>query len=118
MGAIIRQNSQVVAVIANGVAISQAIDMRPYVMGLVHMPAIWTAASIGFKVSPTEGGTYVALYDKNATLVQISSPAVDLTYVFPAEVAGCLWIKLWSQDGAASDTNQGAERELKVDFKS
>ncbi len=118
MTAITRQNEQVVAVIPNATAISQAIDMRPYVMGLVHMPAVWTAASIGFKVSPTEGGTFVALYDKNAVLVQVSSPLINLSYVFPAEVAGCLWIKLWSQDGSASDTNQGAERSLKVDLKS
>lgn len=118
MTAIIRQQAKIVAAIASGAALSQAIDFRAFVMAVVHMPAVWTAASIGFYVSPTEDGTFQPLYDKNGSLVQISGPTASKSYVSPAELAGCLWIKLWSQDGSASSTNQAAARSLNVDLKS
>ena len=48
--------------IANGAALADAIDMRRYSFLIVHMPAAWTAASIGFHVSDSLGGTYEPLY--------------------------------------------------------
>lgn len=104
--------------IANGANLTtEIIDMRDYSLLLVHMPAAWTSASIGFKVSSESAGTFLPLYDDNGTLVQIDSPAVDCAYSAPPEVAVCRFVKLWSQDGSASNTNQGAARALIVDKK-
>ena len=105
--------------IANGGNLStEIIDMRDYSMLVVNMPAAWTAASIGFKVAPEYAGTYAALYDDNGNLVQIDSPTAASVYSAPAEVAACRFVKLWSQDGAGSNTAQGAARALIVDKKS
>jgi len=104
--------------IANGEAVTEAFEMANHAGGIVLMPAAWTAASIGFQISTTAGGTFYPLYDSDGSLVEISSPAVDNAYSIPAEVFGAAWVKLWSQDGAASDTNQGAERTIGVILKS
>jgi len=104
--------------IANGANLStEIIDMRDYSLLLIHMSAIWTAASIGFKVASEAAGDFLPLYDDNGTLVQIDSPAVDCAYSAPAEVAVCRFVKLWSQDGTGTDTNQTAARVLLVDKK-
>lgn len=104
--------------IANGAALSDAFDMRDYAGGNLYMPAAWTAASIGFHISTTLGGTYVPLYDQDAALVQIDGPAVDNAYAMPKELFGTQFVKLWSQDGAASGTNQGAARTIVIELKS
>lgn len=104
--------------IANGAAESDAFDMRDYAGGQLHMPAAWTAASIGFKICYTPGGTYLPLYDEDATLVQISSPSVDCSYQLPIALYGVSHFKLWSQDGSAGDENQGAARSIIVEVKS
>ncbi len=104
-------------VIANGGHLSTAFDFSAYTMGVVRMPSAWTAASIGFHTADTEGGTYLPLYDDNGNLIQVDNPATSKGYSFPPEVAGCKWLKLWSQDGAGSDTAQAAERTIGVDLK-
>ena len=104
--------------IANGAAVSDAFDMRDYSGGQLVMPAAWTAASIGFQVAASEGGTYSPLYDSSAAIVEISGPAVDKAYQLPVELFGAHWVKLWSQDGAGNDTNQGAARTVIVELKS
>jgi len=113
----IRLNASKTATIAAGVALSDAIPFAEFAGAVVHMPAAWTAASIGFHVSSTLAGTYTPLYDDDGNLVQIDSPAVDQSYTFPDAVFPCMFIKLWSQDGSAGDTNQVAEASLLVDLK-
>ena len=112
-----RYHTQQKVTIANGEALSEEFYLAPYTFLLVHMPAAWTAASVGFKVAQEEDGTYQPLYDEAGNLVQIASPAVDKVYSAPAEVAGGLFVKLWSQDGAGANTNQGAERKLGLSMK-
>ena len=104
--------------IANGVAISDAVDMRDYAGGQVLMPAAWTAANIGFKIASSEGDTYFPLYDSDGAIIEIGSPAVDKAFQLPIDIFGALWIKLWSQDGAGGDTNQGAARTIIIQLKS
>ena len=94
-----------------------AIEMRPYSMMVVHMPAAWTSASIGFKVSSSESGTFLPLYDDDGNLVQIDSPAASKAYVAPAALAPALWVKLWSQNGSGTNTAQAADRTFTVDLK-
>jgi hypothetical protein len=104
--------------IASGAAVTEAFDMSNHAGGIVMMPAAWTAANIGFQVAETEGATYYPLYDDAGDIVEIASPAVDNAYSIPAEVFGAAWVKLWSQDGAASDTNQAAARTIGLILKS
>jgi hypothetical protein len=106
------------ATIANGAAVSGAIDVSRYSGMQVFMPAAWTAANIGFAVCATEDGTFVQLNDKTDAIVEIASPAVDLAYAAPVEIFPSMFLKLWSQDGAGSDTNQAAARTLTVVLKS
>ena len=117
LAALLRTFAQESPIIASGASLSGAIDMRKLTMGVLHMPAAWTAASIGFHVCSTQGGSFQPLYDKNGSLVQISSPAAACAYVLPADLAGCHWIKLWSQDGAGSGANQAAARSFTLDMK-
>jgi hypothetical protein len=100
--------------IAESAALSDALDFRAMAGAMLTMPAAWTAASIGFKVCATSGGTYLPLYDEDGTLVQISSPAVDKAYSFPAEVYAASYVKLWSQDGSGNNTTQDAARSIGV----
>jgi hypothetical protein len=104
--------------IANGAATSDAFEMSNHAGGIVLMPAAWTAASIGFQVSDSPGGSYYPLYDADGSLVQIAGPAASQAHAVPAEVFGAAWVKLWSQDGSANDENQTAERTLGVILKS
>lgn len=103
--------------IANGANTSEEFDFTLYTMLTVHMPAAWTAASIGFQVAHTSGGTFQPLYDELGNLVQISSPAVDRSYQAPPELAGSRYVRLWSQNGAGVNTNQGGDRSISVSLK-
>ena len=103
--------------IPNGTALSGIISFYKYVSGIVHLPAAWTAADIGFQVASELDGTFQPLYDATGTLVEIGSPDADGAYAFPEEVQGALFIKIWSETGGG-DTNQGAARDLIVDVKS
>jgi len=112
-----RDTSDLTATIASGANLSDAIDFQAFSVLVVHMPAAWTAASIGFKVSNTQDGTYQAAYDDNGALLQIDSPAASKSYVSPAQLSACHWVKLWSQDGAGANTNQAAARSLRCGLK-
>ncbi len=104
--------------IANGAAVSDAFDMRDYSGGNLYMPAAWTAANIGFQIAIDAGGTFYPLYDDTAAIVEIASPAVDTAYTLPSELFAACFVKLWSQDGAGADTNQGAARTVVIELKS
>ena len=101
--------------IPNGTALSEGIDYRDFSKAVIHMPALWTAADIGFYVSSTVDGTYQPLYD-GATLIVITGPAADQAYPFPDEVAGAHFIQLWSNT-AGADENQLADRDIVVELK-
>jgi len=103
--------------IANSGHLSDELDMRGSSMLIVHMPAAWTAASIGFQVSPTTGGTFIPLYDDDGNLLQIDAPTASKAYQAPDGIAGSGFVKLWSQDGSGSNTAQGAERSIPVTLK-
>lgn len=104
--------------IAESAALSGEFEMNGEAGGMVYMPATWTAASIGFQVAHVSGGTYYPLYDHDGTIVEIAGPTVDNAYEIPPEVYGARFVKLWSQDGAASGTNQDAARTLVITLKS
>ncbi len=103
------------AAIPNGTALSQALNFHGFEHGMFHMPAAWTAASIGFQVSSTLGGTYQPLNDAVGAVVEVTS-IVDESYPLPNDLDGARYFKLWSQT-AGADVNQGAARTINVDLK-
>jgi len=103
--------------IPSGTALSNVISWQEFGYGIIHMPAVWTAADIGFQVSSELDGTFLPLYDDAGALVEISSPAVDQAMRVPVEVLAARFVKIWSQTGGAN-TNQVAARSLIVDMKS
>ncbi len=102
-------------VIPNGTALSAAFNMDQFSKGILHLPAAWTAADIGFYVSASLSGTYTPLSDASGIVV-ISGPAVSSSYVFPTNMVGARFVKLWSNT-AGVDTNQGAARTIGIDLK-
>jgi len=113
----IRLNSSTIVTIALNGNLSTVIPFSEFAGGVIHMPAAWTAASIGFTVSSSADGTFLPLYDDNGTLVQIDSPAVSCAYSMPADVFAARFVKLWSQDGTGTLTAQDAARTIIVDLK-
>ena len=113
-----RNSEQKIVTILNGAAISEAVFFAPFVSGVLHMPAAWTAAGIGFLVCSTPDGTFLPLLEEDgATYVLITGPAVDQAYVLPDKLAGALHFQLWSNDGIGGDTNQGADRVITLELK-
>ena len=103
--------------IENGEALSEAFDMAIHAGATILMPAAWTAANIGFKVCARSDGTFLPLYDDSGSIVEVSA-AASKAFAAPAELYGAAWVKLWSQNGSGSDTNQGADRTITVLLKS
>jgi hypothetical protein len=103
--------------IALGAAESQAFSLADFVgdAGLVGVPAAWTAAGLGFKVSDAFAGTYSPLRDESGSVVQVSGIVTNAAawYKLPDALRGAQFVKLWSQT-AGSDTNQDAARSLVV----
>jgi hypothetical protein len=102
--------------IASGAALSGELEFSPYDKLIIHMPAAWTAADIGFQVSNGSGGTFLPLYDAAGARVEYT-PVVSTAALAPAGLAGAYWLKLWSQTGGVS-VNQAAERTIEVTVKS
>jgi len=112
----IRLNSSTIVTIALNGNLSTVIPFSEFAGGVIHMPAAWTAASIGFTVSSSADGTFLPLYD-GAIPVQISSPAVNKAYPIPDKLFGARFVKLWSQNGSGTLTAQAAARAIIVDLK-
>jgi hypothetical protein len=96
---------------------TNVISFYEHAYAILHMPAVWTAADIGFLVSSTLDGTFLPLYDDAGALVEIASPAVDQAHAIPLEVLAARFVKVWSQS-AGTGVNQAAERALILDMKS
>ena len=112
-------NHAVSLTIAINTAESEAVSLVDFVgdAGLVMVPA-WTAASLGFKVCDTPGGTFAALRDEYGALVEVTGiqTAAAGWYKLPAGLRGARYVKLWSET-AGSDTNQAAARSMAISVK-
>lgn len=117
MSRIFRRTEFTTVTIESGTATSDVIDFTMWSMMQVQLPATWTSASIGFSVSTASAGTFGVLYDDDGTLVQIDSPTANKVYTAPADIAASGYLKLWSQDGSASPTDQGGDRVLRLTVK-
>ena len=112
-----RRSTNETKTIGASAALSDVMDFRAWAGGIILMPGTWTAASIGFQVAATSGGTYYPLYDEDGSLVQIASPTASKAYAIPAEVFGASFVKIWSQNGSGTGTNQAAARALVITLK-
>lgn len=103
-----------IVTIAISAALSDPIDLSKYSGGVILMPAAWTAAGIGFKVSNSYGGTYVALIDAAGDEIEAAAAGVvSVAHPMPAAIFGFKYIKLWSET-AGADVTQAAERVLNL----
>ena len=109
------RNQTLSITIANGAALSAAFNMDTFTRGIVHLPAAWTTADIGFYVSSEFGGTYTKLSDASGIVV-ISGPVASGSYVLPSNMVAARFVKLWS-NLVGADENQGADRIMTIDLK-
>lgn len=104
----IRQSTTTTANIPTGTALSGVVDKRGYAGGLVHMPAAWTAANVGFYVASAADGTFQPFYDQHGSLVQVVA-AQGKSFDLPASMFAVRFFKFWSQNGSGVDVNQTRE---------
>ena len=108
-------NKCITTAIPSGTAITPAINVGDILpnMGLAILPGTWTAASLGFKVSDVENGTYVPLRSATGDIVEITGiqTGAAAAYPLPSEIKGAQWIKFWSET-AGSDANQAGARTI------
>ena len=109
------RNQTLVIAIASSAALSAAFNMDTFSKGIIHLPAAWTTADIGFYVSSKYNGTYTKLSDASGIVV-ISGPVASGSYVLPANMVAARFVKLWS-NLAGSNENQTAERIMTIDLK-
>ena len=102
--------------INSGASLSGAIDVSQYIAGIVHFPAAWTTARLGYYVASTTGGTFLP-YSNSTGLVQVTNPAVSNAYELPDGLAAARWLKLSSQNSTGVAVNQlNTARVLILDF--
>lgn len=102
-----------VVTIDSGEALSNAINVDGMSVLGVRTEGSWTAAGIGFKTAPTEGGTYKEATDSTDALLEIAvADLANASYSLnPNASLGWSWVKVWSQTGGVN-VNQGADRTL------
>ena len=98
--------------IANGAALSNAVNLRGEVLVGLRMPAVWTAAGITFQVS-MDNVTYQDLYAAGGGEVALTVVAAHQVALDPDGYAGARWVKVRSGTGAVP-VNQGAERVFSI----
>ena len=101
----------VTANIANGAALSQALNLCGQVAVGIVMPAAWTTADLSFQTSH-DGVTFVPLWGANGSQVQAKAAVSIQIALNPADMAGVRYLKI--QSGVAAAVNQGAARALTV----
>jgi len=104
------------ATIALGAALSGVIDKRGRCFVVVHVPAAITAASLGLKAASAADGTFVPVYDKAGDLFTVTLGTSRAIVLDPQVVSALRHIKLWSQNGSGTDTNQEAARTFNIDL--
>lgn len=84
--------------IASGQSLSPQIDIGPYKLVGIYLPATWTAANMTFQVSPDGGATWYEhyLYNGVETLVGNSAGAGVFLAIDPTILGGVVSLKLRS----------------------
>ena len=96
--------------IANGAAVSNAIDIGELGLCAIVTPSTWTAANLTFQGS-VDGVTFFDVYDSSGTELQITAAASRHIMLSPANFAGIRFLKVRSGT-TGTPVNQGGDRVL------
>lgn len=107
------------ATIANGAALSSAIDMTQWIAQgsptpiAIIMPAAWTTAGITLQAS-NDGVNYNEVYTQAGSEYTVTTPAASEYIILnPPDLEGMTYIKIRSGT-AGSPVNQGAARTISL----
>lgn len=107
------------AIIANGAALSDVIDLSLVEVVAIIIPAAWTAAALTFLVSP-DGVTFTSAYDEAGNELTVASAAVVAnhaivltTLALQAMISAAPFMQIRSGT-SASPVNQAAARTLNL----
>lgn len=103
--------SLTLAVITSGVSLSTAVNIDPYRLVGIAMPATWTAANLTFQASHDNGTTYNNLYDDLGTEMTVTAAASRYITLDPAVFAGINYLKVRSGT-SGTPVNQGGDRTI------
>jgi len=102
----------VVATIADGASLSDAVFVEGGVIVGIRMPAVWDAANLTFQVS-MDNVTYLNAYSSAGAEHVITAAASRHIWVDPSQFAGYPWLKVRSGTAAVPvDQVTGADPKL------
>jgi hypothetical protein len=96
--------------IANGTALSAAVDLTAFTLVAIQLPAGWTAASLTFQAA-NDNQNFGDVYDKSGEYTFLAVDVSRYLVCDPTAFAGIRYLKVRSGTGAAP-VNQGADRVL------
>lgn len=106
------EQSLVTATIANGAALSGAINLGNSRLVAIQMPAAWTAANLTFQAAESAGGTFQDVYDSGGTEVSVTAAASRFISLLETQrYRGMRNIKVRSGT-TGTPVNQAAARDI------
>ena len=111
-----REWDKVIATIAAGAALSDAIDFRFAAGASVFVDPTRTNTHLVVYTAHEEGGAYIPAYDKNGTILVVTA-GVGTAVTLPAEVFPLGWVKLGSCNSAGVLLAEAATRRHEVVLK-
>lgn len=92
--------------ISESTTLSGVIDLGPWRILALHLPAALTSTAVKFMVAETGNGTFNALYDAGGTLVSVTVAAARTVGIGGTQggaLAACRYIKLLMGSAEAAD---------------
>lgn len=105
------------ATIANGAALSPAVNLGGLRLFGLSMPSVWTTASITFQASQDNGVTWQNMYDTNGSELTVSAAASRYIALDPVQFAAVPMIKVRSGT-AATPVNQAQDSVVTLILRS
>lgn len=98
--------------IASGAALSDGVELGPYVLCAVRMPAAFTGTTITFQ-SRTHTTAWANLVDTDGAEIEYTIAVGTFMTVDPADFAGCRWLRIRS-DASGDQTTEGDDRTIVI----
>ncbi|MDR3424004.1 MAG: hypothetical protein P4M13_02850 [Alphaproteobacteria bacterium] len=105
------------ATIANGTALSGAIDLGGLRLFGVAIPSAWTTAVLSFQMSPDGGTTWYELLDQTGAAITAAATASGCLMLDPKLFAPLQLIKIRS-GLSSTPVNQAADRVIQLILRS
>lgn len=104
--------------ISSGTSLSGEVDLGPYELVAIHMPAGWDAADLTFQAADSPGGTFHDLYDDDGNEVTVTAAASRAIAVKSDEKALAPLHAIKIRSGTSGvPVNQTADRTLTLILK-